>query len=123
MTSGVLLQLAAIATAGVVTGTVRNTSNVAVGTFELNFADGENGVFTYTLPQFSIVNRTLPLQRLAIAGGAVNVCTVSKPAAVVSAPEASVSATASGVPSQAESRDSNAATCWPAAIAAEIASK
>jgi uncharacterized protein (DUF1800 family) len=58
-------------------------SNVSVaGTFEFNFSDGERGTFTYSLPAFGIVNRSLAIQRFAIAGGAVNVCTTTKALAV-----------------------------------------
>ncbi len=57
-------------------------SNVSVaGTFEFNFADGERGTFTYSLPAFGIVNRSLAIQRFAVSSGAVNVCN-SKSAAV-----------------------------------------
>ena len=71
-----------------IAGPIPAGANAPVGTFEFNFTDGEKGVFTYSLPQMSIVNRTLPLERFAIAGGAVNVCTVAK-TSVVSAQEAS----------------------------------
>ena len=71
-----------------ITGPIPAGANAQVGSFEFNFTDGERGVFTYSLPQMSIVNRTLPLERFAIAGGAVNVCTVAN-TSVVSAPEAS----------------------------------
>lgn len=64
-------------------------SNISVaGTFEFNFSDGERGTFTYSLPAFGIVNRALAIQRFAIAGGAVNVCS-GKTAALVSAGAAS----------------------------------
>ncbi|MEP7155394.1 MAG: DUF1800 domain-containing protein [Betaproteobacteria bacterium] len=71
-----------------INGPVAQSSITTVGTFEFNFADGENGTFTYTLPGFSVVNRSLAIQRFAIAGGAVNVCSVSK-ANAVSANDAS----------------------------------
>ena len=71
-----------------ITGPISPTANAPVGTFEFNFTDGEKGVFTYSLPQLSIVNRTLPLERFAIAGGDVNVCAVTK-ATLVSAAVAS----------------------------------
>jgi uncharacterized protein (DUF1800 family) len=45
-----------------------------IGTFELNFTDGEKGRFTYTLPSSNIAARSLGIERFAIAGGAVNVC-------------------------------------------------
>ena len=72
-----------------ITGPIPPGANVAVGTFEFNFSNGEQGVFTYSLPQFNLVNRTLPLERLALAGGAVNVCSVASKAIIVSAQEAS----------------------------------
>lgn len=64
-------------------------ANQPVGTFEFNFSNGEQGVFSYSLAQFNLVNRTLPLQRFAVAGGAVNVCAVASKAIVVSAQDAS----------------------------------
>lgn len=71
-----------------INGPVPQSSILTFGTFEFNFSDGENGLFTYTLPSLGVTNRTLAIQRFAIAGGAVNVCTVAK-ASVVSANEAS----------------------------------
>ena len=71
-----------------INGPIAQTSVSTAGTFEFNFADGERGNFTYSLPAFSIVNRPLAIERFAIAGGDVNVCAVAKPA-VVSAADAS----------------------------------
>lgn len=72
-----------------INGPIANSSISTVGTFALNFTDGENGTFTYSLPAFSIVNRSLAIQRFAIAGGAVNVCAVTKPAAQLTPSQAS----------------------------------
>ena len=48
-----------------------------MGTFTLNFSNGEQGSFTYTLPKQSITNRSLPLERLSTPNnGDLNVCTV-----------------------------------------------
>ena len=71
-----------------ISGPLLASSNVPTGTFEFNFTDGAKGAFTYSLPQLGIVNRTLPIERFAIAGGLLNVCTVAK-ATVVNAQEAS----------------------------------
>jgi arylsulfatase A-like enzyme len=46
----------------------------AIGTFELNFTDGEKGEFKYVLPSQLPAGRSLPIERFAIAGGASNVC-------------------------------------------------
>ena len=70
-----------------INGPISPTANVAVGTFEFNFTDGQRGVFTYSIPQMGLTNRTLPLERFAIAGGAVNVCEAKSTA--LSAQEAS----------------------------------
>ena len=86
--TGAIYQVTAGAPYPQITGPISATANVQVGTFEFNFTNGETGVFTYSLPQMSITNRTLPLERFAIAGGAVNVCTVTK-VSVVSAQVAS----------------------------------
>ncbi len=45
-----------------------------VGSFALNFSNGEKGAFSYNLPSYGIVNRTLNIERFAIAGGATNLC-------------------------------------------------
>ena len=86
--TGTIFQVSAGAPYPQITGPIAPGANVAVGTFEFNFTDGANGVFTYSLPQFGLTNRTLPITRFAVAGGAVNVCTVAK-STVVSAQEAS----------------------------------
>ncbi len=86
--TGTIFQIVSATPFSQITGPIPAGANAPVGTFEFNFTDGEKGVFTYSLPQMSIVNRTLPLERFAIAGGAVNVCTVTK-TSVVSAQEAS----------------------------------
>ncbi len=86
--SGTVFQVTAGSPYPQITGPIAPNANVAVGTFEFNFTDGAKGTFTYSLPQFNIVNRTLPLERFAVSSGAVNVCAVTK-ATVVSAQEAS----------------------------------
>jgi arylsulfatase A-like enzyme len=48
-----------------------------IGTFELNFSDGEKGEFKYVLPSQLPAGRSLPIERFAIAGGATNVCTTT----------------------------------------------
>jgi acetyl esterase/lipase len=45
-----------------------------VGSFSLNFSNGETGAFSYSLPSYGIVNRALNIERFAIAGGATNLC-------------------------------------------------
>jgi uncharacterized protein (DUF1800 family) len=45
-----------------------------VGTFTLNFVNGERGSFTYTLTAAGVANRALPIERFAIAGGNMNMC-------------------------------------------------
>ncbi len=87
--TGTIYQIASGTPFPQITGPIAPGSNVAVGAFELNFTSGERGVFIYSLPQFSIVNRILPLERLALAGGAVNVCSVASKAIIVSAQDAS----------------------------------
>lgn len=71
-----------------INGPVAQSSISSVGTFEFNFSDGERGAFIYSLPAFSIVNRSLAIERFAVAGGALNVCAVAK-APVVAAADAS----------------------------------
>ena len=61
----------------IINGPIAQSSIASVGTFEFNFVDGERGTFTYSLPAFGIVARSLAIERFAIAGGAVNVCTVA----------------------------------------------
>ncbi|MBL8519579.1 MAG: DUF1800 domain-containing protein [Betaproteobacteria bacterium] len=58
-----------------IAGPVNASSVQSVGTFELQFADGERGTFFYTVPAQGLTNRSLPLERFAVAGGQVNVCT------------------------------------------------
>lgn len=60
-----------------ISGPIAQSAVITAGTFELNFADGERGAFTYTLPGLGITNRSLGIERFAIAGGAVNVCTTT----------------------------------------------
>jgi uncharacterized protein (DUF1800 family) len=57
------------------------TAAQEVGTFEINFTDGERGRLTFSLPGSGVSGRVLPLERFAIAGGNVNVCAVSPPQA------------------------------------------
>ncbi len=80
--TGSILQISAGTPYPQITGSVPSSAISQVGTFELNFTNGEIGRFTYTLPLSNIVNRSLPLERFAIAGGAVNVCALAKPVAV-----------------------------------------
>jgi hypothetical protein len=56
------------------TFTTAQPSSSPIGTFNLNFTNGESGAFTYTLPSYGVTNRSLPLERFAIAGGATNLC-------------------------------------------------
>ncbi|MEO8103741.1 MAG: DUF1800 domain-containing protein [Betaproteobacteria bacterium] len=73
-----------------INGPVAPSSVIPAGSFELNFSDGERGTFTWSIPvpgQGFIV-RPLAIERFAVAGGALNVCTVAKPT-VVSAGDAS----------------------------------
>lgn len=56
------------------TFTTTQPPTVAIGTFVLNFTNGESGTFTYTLPSYGVTDRSLPLERFAIAGGATNLC-------------------------------------------------
>lgn len=53
--------------------------------FALNFSNGEKGAFTYTLPSYGIINRTLNIERFAIAGGAINLCSKRPPTLSLSA--------------------------------------
>lgn len=55
------------------------TAAAEVGTFEINFTDGERGSITFSLPGSGVTNRVLPLERFAIAGGNMNVCVVPPP--------------------------------------------
>ena len=73
-----------------INGPIAQSSVITAGTFEFNFTNGERGTFSYTMPvpQQGLVTRSLAIERFAIAGGAVNVCTVAK-ATVVAAGEAS----------------------------------
>jgi uncharacterized protein (DUF1800 family) len=70
-----------------INGPISQASIITAGTFELNFADGERGTFSYTIPALGITNRSLAIERFAIAGGPVNVCTTSS-APVVAKTEA-----------------------------------
>ena len=72
-----------------ISGPISQASVSQAGTFALNFTDGENGTFTYSLPTFNITNRSLTMQRFAVAGGGVNVCSVTAPVALVEKAEAS----------------------------------
>jgi uncharacterized protein (DUF1800 family) len=47
-----------------------------VGTFTLNFTNGERGTFTFSLTAAGVTNRVLPIERFAIAGGNTNLCAV-----------------------------------------------
>ncbi len=50
----------------------------SIGTFILNFSNGERGTFTHTIP--GATNRVLNIERFAIAGGNTNLCSVTAPA-------------------------------------------
>lgn len=55
-----------------------NATALPLGSFSLQFANGEQGSFTYSLPIAAVSNRSLPLERFALAGnGDVNVCAVT----------------------------------------------
>lgn len=64
-----------------INGPVPQSSVIPSGTFELSFSDGERGTFTWSVPVpgVGLVVRALAIERFAIAGGALNVCTVDKP--------------------------------------------
>jgi acetyl esterase/lipase len=47
---------------------------LVLGSFILNFTNGEAGAFTYTLPSYGVQNRTLLIERFALAGGPTTVC-------------------------------------------------
>ncbi len=68
-----------------ISGPVPSTATTQAGTFEFNFANGEAGTFIYSLPAFSISNRSLAIQRFAVTSGALNVCAVAAPAVVPAA--------------------------------------
>lgn len=67
-----------------INGPIAQSSVITSGTFEFNFTNGERGTFSYTMPvpQQGLVTRSLAIMRFAIAGGAVNVCTVANSALV-----------------------------------------
>lgn len=60
-----------------VNGPVNPASVALAGDFELNFSDGEHGFLIYSFPIAGQVPATgsLAIERFAVAGGAVNVCT------------------------------------------------
>ena len=66
-----------------INGPVPQSSVIPSGTFELSFTHGERGTFTWAVRVAALgpepVVRSLPIERFAIAGGALNVCTVEKP--------------------------------------------
>ena len=47
-----------------------------IGSFTLNFGTGDLGTFVYSLPQYGIEGRALAIERLAVAGGLTNLCTL-----------------------------------------------
>lgn len=53
--------------------TTQPTANV-IGSFVLNFGTGDLGTFSYSLPQYNINSRALPIERLALASGMTNDC-------------------------------------------------
>ncbi len=62
-----------------ISGPISSSSVQSVGTFEFQFADGERGTFFYSVPSQNLVNRSLPIERFAVAGGQVNVCVGNNP--------------------------------------------
>jgi uncharacterized protein (DUF1800 family) len=57
-----------------------NPPAAVLGTFDLNFSNGEQGHFNYSLPDFGVSQRTLPLERFAAPGlGDVTLCNVTPP--------------------------------------------
>ena len=77
--TGTIYQIASATPFPQITGPIAPNTNLPVGNFEFNFTDGEKGVFTYSIPTLGVaLNRTLPIERFAIAGGAVNVCAIPK---------------------------------------------
>ncbi|MEQ1516246.1 MAG: DUF1800 domain-containing protein [Usitatibacteraceae bacterium] len=85
--TGSIYQIASGPPFPTITGPIPPGSNVAIGSFTFTFTDGETGVFSYSIPAPSsyAANGSLPIQRFAIAGGAVNVCAVTKTQAVTAA--------------------------------------
>jgi uncharacterized protein (DUF1800 family) len=63
------------------------TAATSIGTFILNFTNGERGTFTHTIP--GATNRVLNIERFAIAGGNTNLCSVTTSATSAKAAEAS----------------------------------
>jgi uncharacterized protein (DUF1800 family) len=63
------------------------TAATSIGTFSMNFTNGENGSFTYTIP--GAANRTLNLTRFAIVGGNTNLCVIGGGGTSAKAAEAS----------------------------------
>ena len=63
-----------------------STASVAIGTFTLNFANGETGTFSYSIPN---ATRSLPLSRFAVAGGNTNLCVSGSTATYAKSAEAS----------------------------------
>jgi uncharacterized protein (DUF1800 family) len=59
----------------------------SIGTFILNFTNGERGTFTHTIP--GATNRVLNIERFAIAGGNTNLCAVGTAPTSAKAAEAS----------------------------------
>jgi uncharacterized protein (DUF1800 family) len=49
-------------------------ASIEAGSFTLTFADGEKGSFGYTLTEGGNTTRNLPIERFAVAGGALSVC-------------------------------------------------
>ena len=62
-----------------IAGPINNANVQTLGTFELLFTDGERGSFIYSVPSQSALNRSLPIERFALAGGQVNVCVGNNP--------------------------------------------
>ncbi len=63
------------------------TPATVIGSFVMNFANGESGTFTYTIP--GVTNRSLALSRFAISSGNTNLCVVGSSSTSVKSAEAS----------------------------------
>lgn len=72
--TGTLYRIPTWTAFSLINGSIPQSLINIVGNFELNFTDGERGSFTHSLTALNIPTRTLPLERLAVAGGAVTVC-------------------------------------------------
>ena len=101
-----------------INGPVPQSSVATAGTFEFNFTNGERGTFTYTMQ--GATARSLPIERFAIAGGALNVCAVPQASSAAKAEASRFLAQASFGPRMADI-DSVAATGYEAWIENQFA--